>query len=154
MQLGPRLPLKGTTHNSTERSHPTYNTRRKKCVCVPTRLHPVRRSGRIGQSSFRHYLAGEANNPVILASALQRKPYQNRAVGTYHIITEKERYGFERSRPTNRRSPTATESGGVRVAEGEPKRASKTLAETLRLASRQKIRDTVERSKQTCTGNN
>ena len=152
-QLGPRLPRKATTHNSTERFHPTYNTRRKKRAYVLIRLNPVRRSGRIGESSVRHYPAGEANNAVILASALQRKPYRNRAVGTHHTITERERYGFERSRPTNRRPPAATEVGGVRVARGKPKRASKALTETSWLASRQ-IRDTIERREQTCTENN
>ena len=81
---------------------------------------------------------------MILASTLQRKPYRNRAVG---------RYGFERSRPTNRHSPAATEVGGVRVAGGEPKRASKALTDTSRRTSRQ-IRDTVEGREQTYTGNN
>ena len=111
---------------------------------VPARLKPVRRSGRIGQASVRHYLAGEANSAVILASTLQCKPYRNRAVG---------RYGFERSRPTNRHSPAATEVGGVRVAGGEPKRATKALTDTSRSTSRH-IRDTVEGREQTCTGNN
>ena len=59
---------------------------------------------------------GEANGAVILASALQHRPYRNLAVGTSHTITNSERYGFERSGPTNRRSPAATEVGGVRVA--------------------------------------
>ena len=54
----PILPLKATTHNSTARSHPAYNTRRKKRACVPIRRNPVRRSSRIGQSSVRRDLAG------------------------------------------------------------------------------------------------
>ena len=63
-QPGPRLPLKATTHNSTERSHPTYNTRRKKRACVPIRRNPVRHFGILGQLSVRRDLAEGSKQPT------------------------------------------------------------------------------------------
>ena len=50
-------------------------------------------------------------------------------------------------------STAADEVGGVRVAGGEPKRASKALTDTSRRTSRH-IRDAVEGREQTCAGNN
>ena len=73
-QPGPRLPLKSTTHNSTERSHLTYITRRKKRAGVPIRRNLVRRSGRIEQSSVCRDLAG--------GSKQSRGPFQRTTAQT------------------------------------------------------------------------
>ena len=89
-QPGPQQPLRATTHNSRERSHPTYNMRRKKRACVPIRRNPIRRSGRIGQSSVRRDLAG--------GSKQSRNPFQRTTVQTSPKLSSRNTSYYYRER--------------------------------------------------------
>ena len=100
-----------------------------------TRASPYGQTPSIAPLEYDNHLSTvtwreEANNiprrwiPVP-TGAPRRKPHRNRVVGTHHIFTEGERYGFERRRPTTRRSPAAAEVGDARLAGGEPKRPLK-----------------------------
>ena len=124
-----------TTRNSTERSHPFYNTRRKKRTCIPIRRNSIRRSGRIGQSSVRHDLAGgskQSRGPCQRTTA-QTSPRPSSWNASHYnrertIRTPDPRTGVPQPRP---------KWAADRLAGGDPKRASTALTESSRLVSRQ-----------------